>query len=84
VELTGIADQIELIVQDPGAGFDVEGAKKTQGLGLLSMQERVHLVNGRFSVASKPREGTRIFAAVPLVTLSGVSPQDDPVRETAA
>jgi signal transduction histidine kinase len=38
-----------------------------RGLGLVSMQERVHLVNGTFSLESKVNEGTRIVAFVPLV-----------------
>ena len=51
---------------DAGAGFDVEEARKRRGLGLLSMQERVHLVQGTFSVESQPGEGTRILALVPV------------------
>jgi signal transduction histidine kinase len=67
VELNGIENEIQLVVNDAGAGFDVEEAKKNRGLGLLSMQERIHLVHGRFSVNWKPGQGTRILAAVPLV-----------------
>jgi signal transduction histidine kinase len=55
------------VVNDAGAGFDVEEAKKNRGLGLLSMQERIHLVHGRFFVNSKPGQGTSIPAAVPLI-----------------
>jgi signal transduction histidine kinase len=54
-------------VSDAGAGFDVEEAKQNRGLGLLSMQERVHLVHGSFSVESKPWRGTKIMAVVPLI-----------------
>ena len=67
VELTATPGEIQLEVSDSGAGFDVEGAQKNRGLGLVSMQERVHLVHGMFSVESKPWEGTRIVAVVPLV-----------------
>jgi PAS domain S-box-containing protein len=67
VELTGIENEIQLLVKDAGAGFDVEEAKKNRGLGLLSMQERIHIVHGRFSVNSKPGQGTEILAAVPVV-----------------
>jgi signal transduction histidine kinase len=66
VELTGIKNEIQLVVNDAGAGFDVEATKKNRGLGLLSMQERIHLVHGKFSVDSKPGQGTRILADVPL------------------
>ncbi len=64
VELSGVEDAVQLVVSDAGAGFDVDEAKKNRGLGLVSMQERVDLVHGRFSVESKPGQGTRIFVAV--------------------
>ena len=66
VELRGTADQIQLEVSDAGAGFDVEQAKQRAGLGLVSMQERVHLAGGDFSIESKRNWGTRIVATVPL------------------
>ncbi len=67
VALYAIEEEIQLVVRDKGAGFDVEEAKKNRGLGLVSMQERIHLVHGRFAIDSKPGAGTRIFAAVPFV-----------------
>lgn len=67
VELTSRDNEIQLLVNDAGAGFDVERARTNRGLGLLSMQERIQLVHGRFSVNSKTGKGTRILAAVPLV-----------------
>jgi len=55
-------------VSDAGAGFDMEEAMRHHGLGLVSMQERVHLLNGRFSVESRPGEGTKIIATVPVIS----------------
>jgi signal transduction histidine kinase len=66
VEILTLEDEIHLAVADEGAGFDVEATKRNQGLGLLSMQERVHLVRGVLSVESKPGRGTHILAVVPL------------------
>ena len=81
VELTGMEDAVQLVVSDAGAGFDVEAAKKKRGLGLLSMQERIHLVHGSFSVESQPWQGTRIIAAVPLVAEKEWSLEDVDVKE---
>jgi signal transduction histidine kinase len=67
IALSGMDDAVRLVVSDAGAGFDVGEAKKNQGLGLLSMQERIHLVHGSFSVESKLGKGTKILAVVPLV-----------------
>jgi PAS domain S-box-containing protein len=67
VQLLGMEDCVQLVVADAGTGFDVEAAKRNRGLGLVSMQERVHLVNGTLSVESQPGKGTKILAVVPLV-----------------
>ena len=66
VSLRGSANEIQLEVSDHGAGFDVEGAKLDRGLGLVSMQERVHLVHGIFTIESTENGGTKILVRVPL------------------
>jgi signal transduction histidine kinase len=66
VELWGTPTEIHLTVSDLGSGFDIKAAKESQGLGLISMEERVKLVNGTFSIESQPTRGTRIHAYVPL------------------
>jgi PAS domain S-box-containing protein len=84
VAVWAVEGEIQLVVRDEGEGFDVEEAKKNRGLGLMSMQERIHLVHGRFAVDSKPGKGTRIFAAVPFVAeKEGSSGEADSVREVA-
>ena len=65
-ELWGRAGEIHLTVSDSGAGFDPEAARKGLGLGLVSMEERLRLVNGHLSVESQPSRGTTIHASVPL------------------
>jgi signal transduction histidine kinase len=65
VRLQGISDGVELEVRDYGVGFDVAGVKKTAGLGLVNMRERIHLVKGTFTIDSQPNAGTRILARVP-------------------
>jgi signal transduction histidine kinase len=66
VVLRRISNEVQLEVSDRGIGFDIEEAKRNRGLGLVSMQERIHLVHGRFLVESSPGNGTRIIAAVPM------------------
>ena len=56
---------IHLTISDPGVGFDVEGAKANRGLGLISMQERLKLLNGTLSIESQLQHGTTIHASVP-------------------
>jgi PAS domain S-box-containing protein len=84
VALCATEEEVQLVVRDAGAGFDVEEAKRHRGLGLVSMQERVNLVHGRFSVESKPGQGTRIFAAVPFVAESESSPEAEPSKKSGS
>jgi signal transduction histidine kinase len=53
-------------VADTGSGFEEHEAFNRQGLGLISMRERLQLVHGELSVKSKPGAGTIIHARVPL------------------
>jgi PAS domain S-box-containing protein len=66
VELTGAGDEVRLQVSDRGAGFDVDEARRHNGLGLVSMQERVNLVRGKYFIDSRPGRGTRIVVVVRL------------------
>jgi PAS domain S-box-containing protein len=84
VELSATADSVQLEVTDTGAGFDVDAVKENRGLGLVSMQERVNLVHGKFSVESKPRAGSRILAVVPLISVNGQAGRDCEVKGTAS
>jgi PAS domain S-box-containing protein len=68
VELRGTPEEICLTVSDRGVGFDWHDAMDRQGLGLISMRERLQLVNGEFFIESEPGRGTTIYARVPLAT----------------
>jgi signal transduction histidine kinase len=70
VSLQGNAEGLELEIGDRGVGFDVANVSDTGGLGLVSMRERIHLLNGTISIESKPNAGTRIRAFVPLAVPS--------------
>jgi signal transduction histidine kinase len=59
-------ENLTLTVADEGNGFDVSAVYNHGGLGLVSMEERACLVQGRFSVASQPGEGTTIEVRVPV------------------
>ncbi|MFP2929595.1 two-component regulator propeller domain-containing protein [Pyxidicoccus sp. 3LG] len=62
---------VRLEVRDDGRGF-TPGAALAGGtprtFGLFGMQERVKDLGGRFEVTSRPGEGTRVVAEVPLTT----------------
>jgi PAS domain S-box-containing protein len=64
--LWGASGQIHLEVRDTGSGFDSQAIKESRGLGLISMQERLRLLDGTLSIESQPTSGTTIYARVPL------------------
>jgi signal transduction histidine kinase len=66
VRLTGSAQSLQLEIADSGGGFDT--AKLGNGMGLLSMQERVHFLDGQMTIRSRPGTGTRIGVRVPIAT----------------
>jgi len=68
VRLWATSDEIHLTVKDSGVGFDRETAKTGLGIGLISMEERLKLVNGTLSVDSEPKRGTTIHARVPVAS----------------
>jgi len=67
VVLAGTDGGILLSVRDYGMGFDPARVRGNGGLGLISMAERVRLIQGDLSVESRPGQGTRIEVRVPLV-----------------
>jgi PAS domain S-box-containing protein len=66
VELVGDSQEVRLTVSDQGVGFDQRKTDKRQGLGLISMRERMRLVNGQFAVDSEPGRGTKVHCRAPL------------------
>ena len=58
-------ETVRLCVQDDGVGFDAV-AGSSGGLGIISMKERVRLVQGAFSIQSQPGKGTTLSVSIPL------------------
>jgi PAS domain S-box-containing protein len=65
VSLVRIGNAIELNITDNGCGFDATKAR-AQGLGLLSIEERVHLANGKFAITSRVGGGSRLSIVIPI------------------
>ena len=60
---------LNLRVTDEGIGFDPDSREANEGLGLLSMEERLHGMGGRLSIQSSPGGGTCVEAILPLPSL---------------
>lgn len=69
VSLSVESGVISLNVTDDGVGFDLEEVKGRGRLGLISMEERARLVNGRLSIDTRPGKGTRVTLEAPLLEI---------------
>jgi two-component system, NarL family, sensor histidine kinase DegS len=66
VDLQVKSGNIRMAVSDPGVGFVLQDTVNLHGLGLISMKERLQMVNGESSIKSAPGSGTTVQALVPL------------------
>jgi hypothetical protein len=64
VALHANGDGLQLEVVDQGKGFNPEAALMHDGLGLVSMRERLYLIGGELVVQSRPGKGTTVRAHV--------------------
>lgn len=63
-----VRDGICMEVADDGRSFKADpknSATSKKGLGLLGMQERVRLVNGKFTIKPRPGKGTTVRVVIP-------------------
>jgi len=64
-----LLDQIVLLqVSDDGHGFAMSGedpAQRGNGIGLRTMRERAHELQGQFRVSSSPGQGTQVEVSIP-------------------
>lgn len=65
IELNQFDDEINLIYEDDGKGFDI-GSVKSDGIGLQNMHNRISSINGHIEFDSKPGVGTTAIISIPL------------------
>lgn len=64
IQFDTAGEEIILTVEDNGCGIEHTNEQR-ETLGIIGMQERARLVNGIFSIKSKPGRGTRVRVAIP-------------------
>lgn len=67
VELDRSDDEVSLIVSDRGVGFHLDQARASGDLGLVSIRERIGLVNGTFKCNTEPNRGTTLEVRIPVI-----------------
>jgi PAS domain S-box-containing protein len=66
VSITREAEDIRVVVEDNGDGFDVSARGESDGFGLFNIRERLTSVGGTFALSSSPGQGTSISITAPL------------------
>jgi PAS domain S-box-containing protein len=56
---------LRLTIKDFGVGFDPNAVRKSQGLGMISMEERTRILGGTFQVTTNVQRGTEIVIEIP-------------------
>ena len=75
VEIGQHRDVIRLSIVDKGVGFDLRTLNVGQGLGLVSMRERVQLISGSLTIKSAPGEGTCVEVRVSTMSRRQIKPK---------
>ena len=69
VVLEARRNEIVLVVEDNGVGFDLDKVRPNRasgrGFGLVGMRERAAIIGGKVELESAPGKGTTVFVSVP-------------------
>ena len=70
IQVARSSDCVEVMVQDNGKGLGERNETEAARFGLMGMRERVQALSGRFELDSRPGEGVRVRASIPLPVAS--------------
>jgi signal transduction histidine kinase len=84
VSLARSGEHVELTVTDNGRGFDLEAVRRGgRGLGLVSMEERAHVIGGDVQIVTGPGKGTTIRVRGPAEPSASMQVSDDALSSHA-
>lgn len=66
IQLNLFDNNLNLMIEDNGQGFDVKKTKEKAGMGLENIRNRVLYLNGEVDIESQPGRGTLINLDVPV------------------
>jgi PAS domain S-box-containing protein len=65
ISINIIEENIILIIEDDGIGFDAAAIQTKKSFGILGMKERILSLDGKFELVSSPGKGTKITVSLP-------------------
>jgi signal transduction histidine kinase len=76
--IRNLENQVEIIVEDAGKGFEMNGNKPIPtnrgGFGLFNVRERMDMLGGSLEIDSEPGKGTKAILYAPLNSNNGTAP----------
>lgn len=60
-----IEQNIILVIEDDGVGFDTGSVQNKKSFGILGMKERVLALSGKFDLITTPGKGSKIIVSLP-------------------
>jgi signal transduction histidine kinase len=74
-------DEVEMVLRDDGAGFDIEAPEPEGHYGLTMMRERATVGGGSYEVESSPGAGTTVTVRFPTSWLQELASSDREIRD---
>jgi signal transduction histidine kinase len=59
-------DDVRMVIEDDGRGFDRTAVGVLPGLGIVGISERAELLGGSLTFESAPTRGTAMFVQIPI------------------
>ncbi|QKG54127.1 PAS domain S-box protein [Hymenobacter sp. BRD67] len=66
VEVSQENEQVYIVVEDDGVGFEASSPASLAGIGLAGIRTRVGLLGGSITIKSRPGQGTGFFLQLPV------------------
>jgi len=66
IQLNKVDNNLNIIVEDNGVGFDVASARLKNGMGLMNQEIRIDKLNGTISIDSGKGKGTTTIINIPV------------------
>lgn len=73
IAVTRRDDRVEVLVRDDGKGLRERHESEAAHFGLMGMRERVQALHGHFELDSRPGDGLRVCASIPLTAAGGTA-----------
>ncbi|MBK9492735.1 MAG: sensor histidine kinase [Haliscomenobacter sp.] len=66
IQVSYFKENVNVVIDDNGRGFEVQSIQESPGLGMLSIQSRVNEHDGHIHFDSRPGRGTTVMIDIPL------------------